>query len=313
MNDISALLQLVLTEGLGARTLDRLLSRLRLDGIPIRDYVRFTPQSMAEVYPLSPEFTHQIKANYERAQPLAEALERHQIQAVLKDSVDYPPHLKRLKESAPPVIFVKGDLRHCLAESVGFSGPRKPSAVGRAAATLMAQNLAQKRIHVVSGYADGIDLAAHRGALKAGGTTTFVLAEGILKFRIKRSIAEWLTDLNYVVISEFPPDSPWATGYALQRNRTICGLSQALVAVEPGFKGGTYSTACHALKLRCPLFVLMPDGSLEHKRRIHYFTGRGATWLNPRSARTPDITPILEILKNPPAFEQQPLLFGEEQ
>ncbi len=312
MNDIPALLQVILTEGLGARTLDRLLNRLRLDGIPISEYVRFTPQSMAEIFPLSTELTQQIKANYERAQPMAEELERHQIKTVLKDSGGYPLHLKRLNENAPPVLFIKGDLQHCSAESVGFSGPRKPSAVGRAAATLMAQSLAQKRIHVVSGYADGIDLAAHRGALKAGGTTTFVLAEGILKFRIKRSIAEWLTDSNYVVISEFPPDSPWATGYALQRNRTICGLSQALAAIEPGFKGGTYSTACHALKLHCPLFVLMTDASPEHKRRIHYFTGRGATWLNPRATRTPDIAPILEVLKNPPVFEQQPLLFGEE-
>src|SRR5207244_4443681 len=109
--------------------------------------------------------------------------------AVTDDS--YPGRVKRLLgEKSPPLIAVKGNQNLFVGPSVGFCGSRKATVKGIDTAVDCATQLAAAGVHVVSGYAAGVDVATHGAALRAVGTTITVLAEGILNFRIKRVLQD---------------------------------------------------------------------------------------------------------------------------
>ena len=104
-----------------------------------------------------------------------------------------------------------------------------------------------------------MDLTAHTAVLAAGGTTTLVLAEGILHFRVKQALRPYVSDsgsANFLALSEFPPALAWKAHNAMTRNRTICGLSNALIVIESGLEGGTFEAGKTALKLGEPLFCV---------------------------------------------------------
>src|SRR5207244_3022158 len=141
-----------------------------------------------------------------QAARLAEQLAAHGIRVLVKGLEPYPSSLTSvLGEAAPPVLFARGDLDILSRPGVGFAGSRKSSPRGLAIAGAAARELAQRGANIVSGYANGVDLAAHRAALEAGGATTLVLAEGILHFRVKSDLADVLEHGRYLVLSEFPP------------------------------------------------------------------------------------------------------------
>lgn len=199
-----------------------------------------------------------------------------------------------LGQNAPPILFAKGDLKILSLPGVGFAGSRKSSPRGIAIATEAAQELARLGVNIVSGYANGVDLAAHRAALGAGGTTTLVLAEGILHFRIKADLADVLEQGRYLILSEFPPSLRWLGRSAMQRNQTICGLSRALVVIESGLDGGTFAAAQTAQKLQLPLFVVdfaNPPASAEGNT---YLLQHGATPLRSGGNGHPILNGLVE-------------------
>jgi len=148
----------------------------------------------------------------------------------------------------------------------------------------------------VSGYANGTDLAAHCGALAVNGATTFVLGEGILNFRTKPEVAELLNEENYVAVSEFSPQMKWKVRNAMQRNRTICGLSNAMIMIESNLSGGTFAAGEIILKLNQPLFVVHyaePPKSAEGNR---HFLDRSAKPLQKNREGKPNLKAVFEVL-----------------
>jgi DNA processing protein len=99
-------------------------------------------------------------------------------------------------------------------------------------------------------------MAAHKAAVRDGGTTILVLVEGIMRYRAKSEIKQYLTSKNHLVVSQFPPNLTWIGRNAMKRNSTIIGLSSAMILVESGIKGGTYAAGEETLKRRQPLFVI---------------------------------------------------------
>src|SRR5207245_228710 len=108
----------------------------------------------------------------------------------------------------------------------GFSGSRKASDKGLDVARDCAEQLVAAEVVVASGYAAGVDTCAHTAALAAGGMTILVLAEGIEHFHMKPEMEKVWSWERACVVSEFTPSSPWSAGNALQRNRSIVGVSQ---------------------------------------------------------------------------------------
>jgi len=160
----------------------------------------------------------------------------------------YPSGLLQLSPP-PPVLTVRGTIPE--GPAVAIVGSRKADAYGREAAELFARSLAAAGIAVVSGFARGIDAAAHRGAMAApGGRTVAVLGCGLAvdypkgHARLAGEIAE-----RGAVVSEFPCNLiPRAWHFPL-RNRSIAALAAATLVVQATHRSGSLITARHALDL----------------------------------------------------------------
>jgi DNA protecting protein DprA len=193
-------------------------------------------------------------------------------------------------------LFAVGNLAILSRDAVSFCGSRKSSEFGIAITKNLATELASRGVNVVSGYAAGVDFTAHGSALESGGVTTIVLAEGILHFRPKREIAELITEENALVLSEFIPNTKWAAHYAMQRNRTICALSKAVVLIESGLNGGTFNAGETAQSLGVPLFVIDFEEPPESAEGNRHFLARGAMGLRPSPSGNLDVNPVLESI-----------------
>lgn len=159
---------------------------------------------------------------------------------------------------APPFLFVAGDpaLIHA-GPRVALVGSRRASAEGLARAGRLARELAQQHVTVVSGLAEGIDTAAHRAALEAGGRTIAVVGTPLDKFypADNRALQERIAN-EHLVISQFPFGTPLQRKNFPIRNRTMALVCHASVIIEAGETSGSLSQGWEALRLGRPLFLL---------------------------------------------------------
>jgi DNA processing protein len=160
---------------------------------------------------------------------------------------DYPTRLRGIHQ-APPVLFALGAI---VADDLAVSvvGSREASARGITMAAELAREFAAQKLTVVSGLARGIDTAAHRAALDAGGRTVAVIGTGINKVypaenrELQKEIAA-----HGLVLSQFWPDAPPQRQNFLMRNATMSGYGLATVVVEAGEHSGARSQARMAVE-----------------------------------------------------------------
>ncbi len=160
-----------------------------------------------------------------------------------------------LGSKAPQTIYYKGNLSILEDKAVGFCGSRHASSKGLETAEDCATQIAAEGITVISGYAAGVDMQAHRAALESGGNTVMVLPEGIEHFRIKRDLKDIWDWSRVLVISHFPPNAVWQAYRAMDRNNIIVALSDAMIVIEAGERGGTIEAGRSTLRLHRPLYV----------------------------------------------------------
>jgi DNA processing protein len=178
------------------------------------------------------------------------------------DSCHYPPQLKEI-HSAPPILFVQGDLESLQLPQVGIVGSRNATPQGKENATQFAFALANAGIVVTSGLALGIDAASHEGALSAKGRTIGVLGSGLDKvYPIShQSLARRMIE-NGALVSEFPIGTDPKPPHFPRRNRIISGLSLGTLVVESTLKSGSLITANYALEQGKEIFAL--PGSIHN-------------------------------------------------
>lgn len=165
----------------------------------------------------------------------------------------------------PPPLFIKGQRKLLTSKGAAIVGSRNVSDTGISIARQLAGELSSAELNIVSGYAKGVDSAAHLGALAAGGTTTMVLSCGIKKLYQKRAFKAFDWQRQVLVVSQFDPDARWSARNAMARNKLVCALSKAVVVIESGPErdsqgkmSGTFNTAKTAMRMGLPLFVLGP-------------------------------------------------------
>ena len=188
---------------------------------------------------------------------LLDSLHASGVHAVTRKNGDYP---ERLTHVLPPprVLFVTGSLPDGRKPAVAVIGARRDTRYGRNQAFRIARELAANGVVIISGLARGIDSAAHRGALDAGGITVGVLGSGIRKMYPpeNQALADEIVRTGGAVISEFAPDAEPIGFHFPIRNRIISGLSDAVLLIEAQKKSGTASTVNHALDQGKEVFAL---------------------------------------------------------
>lgn len=167
---------------------------------------------------------------------------------------DYPPRLRDVHQM-PPVLFSRGTL---VDGDVGVSvvGSRHPSAAGSRFAADVAGRLVDRGLTVISGLAAGIDTAAHRAALDAGGRTVAVVGTGITRcFPESNGALQEEIATQGLIISQFWPDAPPTKQSFPMRNATMSAYGYATVVVEAGENSGTRIQARFAVEHGRPVIL----------------------------------------------------------
>lgn len=254
-------LHLLETPRIGIAKVYAILDMANNYAMSLSDFL-YKPSSLKEV--LNDSQIDAFLALEDKTRQIWDDLEGKGVQLVSVTDDNYPERLRTLLgKKAPPLLMVMGN-RHLLGKpSVGFCGSRKASEKGIATAKDCADQLASEGVNIISGYAAGVDLTTHQAALECGGTTTLVLCEGILNFRIKRDLNNLWDWERITVISEFLPGLPWSAHNAMQRNHTICALSSAMILIEAGSTGGSIEAGRACLRMGIPLFAPFYEGMPE--------------------------------------------------
>lgn len=226
---------------------------------------------------------------------LAEKDARH---ALLLDHVGYPPQLAEISDP-PLVLLVEGRAELLSQPQLAIVGSRNASPAGREIALAMAAALADAGLVVTSGLAEGVDGAAHRGALR-NGTTIAVLGTGPDRTypRQHADLAQQIRD-HGALVSEQPVGTPPRGFNFPRRNRIISGLSLGVLVVEAGPQSGSLITARQAAEQGREVFAV-PGG-------IHNPLARGCHALIRDGAKLVEsVKDILEDLPPWAARDQRP-------
>jgi DNA processing protein len=180
------------------------------------------------------------------------------VELVFADASAFPHRLLSY-EGHPRWLFTRGS--GSSQPSLGIVGTRSCTAYGLELAELYGRVAAQAGWSVVSGLARGVDGAAHRGAVNAGGHCHAVLGSGIdvIYPASHRGLYHTILDAGGMISSEFPPGTPPEAWRFPTRNRIIAGCSDVLLVVEAGVKGGALITARIALEYGVPVYAVPGD------------------------------------------------------
>ena len=252
----SDVLRVMIAKGAGDGTLKKISKYMKNSSSYSLNEICENPQIMCSMG-INSEVAGNIYESNEKALALQEQLFRNEVDMRWIGDDDYPTGLRKLDmTNIPAVLFYKGNYSLLKNKCVGFTGSRKVSDSGIRITDSSARQLSADGISVVSGYAKGVDITAHRAALQTGGNTIFVIVEGILKNKIKGEVKELLNDRNHLFISQFLPNLTWNASNAMRRNNTIIGLADAMILIESGLDGGTFNAGEQSLKNKKPLFVV---------------------------------------------------------
>lgn len=168
----------------------------------------------------------------------------------------YPPLLQTIHDP-PPLLYVRGDCALLSQAQLAIVGSRRASPAGLRAASGLAGQLAQAGLVISSGLAQGIDGAAHQGAVAVGGSSVAVMATGIDRVypARHRGLARELQESGCLV-TEFPPGTPPLRHNFPRRNRIISGLALGVLVVEAALPSGSLITARTAMEQGREVFAL---------------------------------------------------------
>lgn len=166
-----------------------------------------------------------------------------------------------LGKSCPECIYTLGNRSLLNGRLVFICGARECSGKGYDIAYNCGRLLSDMGFTVISGYARGVDRAAHLGALSAGGATIAFLPYGLDRIPGLREITEIASPGRILFLSDVPNYSIFHTQTALRRNKMLAAMSIATFAIEPGASGGTWYALEKACKMDKPVYFL--EGTRE--------------------------------------------------
>lgn len=218
-------------------------------------------------------------AGFDRWDKVEQEIERarkNNIQLIAINEKAYPADLRRI-HGAPLILYIKGGLEESDKYAVAIVGSRGATAYGMQIAEKMGYKLASSGITVVSGMARGIDTAAHRGALRAGGRTIAVLGSGVdVPYPSSNRGLMNLIAAKGAVISEFSLGTKPIGENFPARNRIISALSLGVVVIEATLDSGSLITVGYALEQGKDVFAVPGNITSGNSRGTNNLIKKGA-------------------------------------
>lgn len=278
--------------GVGGRLRRLLLERF---GSPRAIFAATTAELMT-VARIGPKLAAAIPATVMEgvAEDVLATCRRGGVDLLVESASGYPGLLSRI-DDPPGILFVRGRLEPCDSLAVSIVGSRHASAYGKRVAWQLAGGLARAGYTVVSGLARGIDAAAHRGALDAGGRTIAVLGTGVLNIYppehgdLAREIVA-----RGALVSEEPPLAAAHAGAFPQRNRIVSGLSLGTVVVEAADRSGALITARLAGEQGREVFAVPGQVDSRTARGCHKLIRDGARLVESVDDILEELGPLFE-------------------
>ncbi len=197
---------------------------------------------------------------------------------LILDDGSYPYLLREIAD--PPItLYVKGDWQACFdAPCIAVIGSRRCSTYGENASEMLARDLAEHGVCIVSGFARGIDTAAHRGALRGKGKTIAVLGTGIDNVYPKENakLVDEILGGGGAIVSQFPLNTPPLKENFPYRNRIISGLCLGVLITEATERSGSLITARLAMEQNREVMAVPGNITSRNSIGTNYLIKSGA-------------------------------------
>jgi DNA processing protein len=299
-----AWLTLKLLPGLGNRSLLKLVNHFG----SAEAVLRANAGEIKAVEGLRPHAVRALHSRQPARDPYTEwqKLQSRGFRLVCWGDPDYPSNLAAIPDP-PVVLFADGSLEPRDLVAIAVVGSRAASSMGMAFTERLCSDLAECGVTVVSGFAVGIDSAAHRGALRGRGRTLAVLGCGLdqdyppsnrpIRAQIRNSGA---------LLTEFSLGSPPEADHFPARNRIISGLALGVVVVEAAQRSGSLITARLALEQGREVFAV--PGMARHYRSagVHQLLRQGAKLVETAQDILDEIRPMIQ--RSPAATVRDPMV-----
>ena len=176
----------------------------------------------------------------------------------------YPERLREIYDP-PAVLWIRGNVELLSRPGIAVVGTRHPSPYGAGMAELLARDLANRRLVILSGMARGVDTAAHKGAIEAGGKTVAVWGTGIdvIYPKENKKLAESIVATGGTIVSEYPLGTFPAPQNFPIRNRILSGMSVGVLVIEAAEYSGTRITARCAMEQNRDVYAV--PGNVTNK------------------------------------------------
>lgn len=212
---------------------------------------------------------------------------------------DYPALLREIAD-APPLLYVRGDPSLLARPQLAVVGSRNPTRGGTDNAQAFASHLARAGLVITSGLALGIDAAAHRATIEAGGHTIAVAATGLDRVypAAHRELAHAIA-AHGALVSDFPLATPPRRENFPQRNRLISGLSLGVLVVEAAERSGSLITARLAAEQGREVFAIPGSIHSPLARGCHKLIRQGAKLVETAQDILEELGPLAQVVVQP--------------
>lgn len=258
------------------------------------------PAALRRVQGIGAELARRIAAAKDEIDVQAEfdLCAAHGIRILTVHDDEYPRALREIYDP-PAILFIRGQILPQDALAIAIVGARHATHYGIAQAERLAGSLARAGLSITSGLARGIDAAAHRGALAAGGRTLAVLGSGLLNMYPPEhaELAERVV-AGGALISEAPPTSPPLAAAFPQRNRIITGMSLGVMVVEASTHSGALISARHAMEQGREVFAVPGRVDNRMSRGCHRLIRDGAKLVETAEDVLEELGPLVAPTQN---------------
>jgi DNA processing protein len=256
-----AWLALILTPGMGATRIWRAMNR-------IGSAERIFEASLTELEGLgmpahSAQFVFESKARAAAEDEMNRVVEAGG-RILTPEEEAYPERLREIYDP-PAVLWIRGNVELLSRPGIAVVGTRQPSPYGAGMAELLSRDLANRRLVILSGMARGVDTAAHKGAIEAGGRTVAVWGTGIdvIYPKENKKLAESIVATGGTIVSEYPLGTFPAPQNFPIRNRILSGMSVGVLVIEAAEYSGTRITARCAMEQNRDVYAV--PGNVTNK------------------------------------------------